>query len=75
MIDKDIAHILLDVRPLLWRTKVHQRRVTLPAAEVAANIARFPPKDKKPPIIVYDQNARRREERREGAHRRGLHLG
>ena len=56
-IDKDIAHILLDVRPAAVADKGFIKgAVTLPAAEVAANIARFPPKDKKPPIIVYDQN-------------------
>jgi rhodanese-related sulfurtransferase len=56
-IDKDIAHILLDVRPAAAAEKGFIKgAVTLPAAEVAVNIAKFPPKDKKPPIILYDQN-------------------
>ncbi len=56
-IDKDIAHVLLDVRPAaVAETGSLKGAVTLPAAEIAANIAKFPPKDKKPPIIIYDQN-------------------
>lgn len=54
-IDKDIPHILLDVRPTVTAERGFIKgAVTLPAALVATNIARFPPKEKKPPIIVYD---------------------
>ena len=56
-IDKDIPNILLDVRP----TAVAQQgfikgAVTLQVAELAANLDKFPPKDKKPPIIIVDEN-------------------
>ncbi len=55
--DKDIPNVLIDVRPAAQAEKSFIKgAVTLPAAEVAANISRFPPKDKKPPIIIYDQN-------------------
>lgn len=56
-IDKDIPLVLLDVRPAIQARKSFIKgAVTLPAADVAANIAKFPSKDKKPPIIVYDQS-------------------
>jgi rhodanese-related sulfurtransferase len=56
-IDKDIPNVLLDVRPATAAQKGFIKgAVTLPAAEVAANLSRFPPKDKKPPLIIYDQN-------------------
>jgi len=56
-IDKDIPHVLLDVRDAASARKGFIKgAVTMPAASIAANIAAFPPKDKKPPIIVYDQN-------------------
>jgi len=56
-IDKDIPHVLLDVRPAAMAEKGFIKgAVTLPAADVAANISKFPPKDQKPPIIIYDQN-------------------
>lgn len=56
-IDKDIPHVLLDVRPAAAAEKGFIKdAVTLPAANVAANISKFPPKDMKPPIIIYDQN-------------------
>lgn len=54
-LDKDLAHILLDVRPAVAAEKGFIKgAVTLPAARIAANIAQFPAKDKKPPIIIYD---------------------
>jgi rhodanese-related sulfurtransferase len=54
-IDKDIPNVLLDVRPPAVAKKGFIKgAVTLPAADVAANIAKFPPKDKKPPIIIVD---------------------
>lgn len=56
-IAKDIPNILLDVRPTaVARKGFIKGAVTLPAAELAANMSKFPPKDKKPPIIIYDQN-------------------
>jgi rhodanese-related sulfurtransferase len=55
-IDKDIPNVLLDVRPAGVAEKGFIKgAVTLPAAEVAASIAKFPAPDKKPPIIIYDQ--------------------
>jgi rhodanese-related sulfurtransferase len=54
--DNDIPHILLDVRPAAAAEKGFIKgAVTLPAAEVAANVSKFPPKDKKPPIVIYDE--------------------
>ncbi len=56
-IDKEIPAVLLDVRPPAIAQKGFIKgAVVMPAADVAANIAKFPPKDKKPPIIIYDQN-------------------
>src|SRR5512143_3302016 len=56
-LDKDISHVLVDVRPEAEAHKGFIKgAVTMPATEIAANITRFPPKDKKPPIIIYDQN-------------------
>ncbi len=56
-IDKDIPVVLLDVRPAAAAEKGFIKgAVTMPAAEVASNIAKFPPKEKKAPIIIYDQN-------------------
>lgn len=54
-IDKDIPNVLLDVRPAAKAEKGFIKgAVTLPAADVAANIAMFPPRDMKPPIIILD---------------------
>jgi len=54
-IDKDIANVLIDVRPISAAQKGFIKgAVTMPAAEVAANISKFPPKDKKPPILLVD---------------------
>ncbi len=56
-VDKDIPNVLLDVRPAAVAEKSFIKgAVTMPAADIAANISKFPPKDKKPPIIIYDQN-------------------
>ncbi len=58
-IDKDIPHVLLDVRPAAEARKGFIKgAVTMPAPEIAVNISMFPPKDKKPPLIIYDQNGR-----------------
>ena len=54
-IDKDVPNVLLDVRPTAKAEKGFIKgAVTLPATEVAANIAKFPPKEMKPPIIIID---------------------
>lgn len=56
-IEKDMPHVLVDVRPAADAEKGFIKgAVTMPAADVAKNIAKFPPKDKKPPIMIYDQN-------------------
>jgi rhodanese-related sulfurtransferase len=55
-IDKDIPNVLLDVRSAAVAQKGFIKgAVTLPLADIAANVSKFPPKDKKPPIIIYDQ--------------------
>lgn len=55
-IDKDIPNVLLDVRPAENAKKGFIKgAVTLPVADLAANIAKFPPKDMKPPIIIVDE--------------------
>ena len=57
-IEKDMPHVLVDVRPLAEAEKGFIRgAVTMPAADVAKNIDKFPPKEKKPPIIIYDQGS------------------
>jgi rhodanese-related sulfurtransferase len=54
-IDKDIPHVLLDVRPAKEAKKGFIKgAVTLPASKVQKSLSLFPPKDKKPPIIIYD---------------------
>jgi rhodanese-related sulfurtransferase len=54
-VDKDIPNVLLDVRPAAAAKKGFVKgAVSLPAADVAANIAKLPSKDKKPPIILVD---------------------
>lgn len=56
-IDKDIPHVLLDVRAAGEAEKGFIKgAVSMPAANVAQSLAQFPPKDKKPPIMIYDQN-------------------
>ncbi len=55
-IDKEIPIVLVDVRPAAAARKGFIKgAVTIPAADMAASISKFPPKEKKPPIIVYDQ--------------------
>ncbi len=54
-ISKDIPIVLLDMRPSAKAEKGFIKgAVTMQAANVAANIAMFPPRDKKPPIFVVD---------------------
>ena len=54
-IDKDISHILLDVRSdKVAKKGFIKGAVTLPAGKVEKSLAKFPPKDKKAPIIIYD---------------------
>jgi len=56
-IERDIPHVLVDVRSVADAEKGFIKgAVTLPVADVAKNIDKFPPKDKKPPIIIYDQS-------------------
>ncbi len=56
-IDKGIPHILLDVRPGSVAEKGFIKgAVAMATKDVAVNIAKFPPKDMKPPIMIYDQN-------------------
>jgi rhodanese-related sulfurtransferase len=56
-VDKDIPTVLVDVRPAsVAENGFIKGAVTVPAAGMTANIAKFPPKDKKPPIIICDQN-------------------
>jgi rhodanese-related sulfurtransferase len=55
-IDKDIPHVLLDVRAAKdAETGSIKGAVSLPAADVEKSLAKFPPKDKKAPIMIYDQ--------------------
>ena len=55
-IDKDIPYVLLDVRPeKTARNGFIKGAVTVPAADMEKSIAKFPPKDKKPPIMIYDE--------------------
>ncbi|MBC8018020.1 MAG: sulfurtransferase [Verrucomicrobia bacterium] len=54
-IDKDIPHVLLDVRPAKETAKGFIKgAVSFPAAKSAKLIKMLPPKDKKPPVIIYD---------------------
>lgn len=55
-IDKDIPHVLVDVRPTKDAgTGFIPGAVTIPVAEIEKSISKFPPKDKKAPIMIYDQ--------------------
>lgn len=54
-IDKDIPHILLDVRSAKEASKGFIKgAVSMPANKAAKLIKSLPPKEKKPPIMVYD---------------------
>ena len=56
-LDKEIPHVLIDVRSANAAEKGFIKgAVTMAAADVAKNLDKFPPKDKKPPIMIYDQN-------------------
>ena len=56
-IDKDIPHVLIDVRSAKEAGKGFIKgAVSIPAKEIEKSIAKFPPKDKKAPIMIYDQN-------------------
>lgn len=56
-IEKDMPHVLVDVRPAAEAERGFIKgAVTMPASEVAKNVDKFPPKGKKPPIMIYDQN-------------------
>lgn len=55
-IDKDIPHVLIDVRSEKEAKKGFIKgAVSMPAAEVEKSIAKFPSKDMKPPVIIYDE--------------------
>ena len=55
-IEKDIPHVLVDVRPAAEAEKGFIKgAVTVPVVEIEKAIAKFPPKDKKAPIMIYDQ--------------------
>jgi rhodanese-related sulfurtransferase len=55
-IEKDIPHVLLDVRAAKdAEAGFIKGAVSLPAANVEKSLAKFPPKDKKAPIMIYDQ--------------------
>src|ERR1700690_1021869 len=56
-VDKGIPQVLLDVRSEKDAEKGFIKgAVTLPAASVEKSLAKFPPKDKKAPIMIYDAN-------------------
>src|SRR5512147_18318 len=55
VLDKDIPHVLVDVRQTSSAQKGFIKgAATIPAAEMTANIGKLPPQDKKPPIIIVD---------------------
>jgi rhodanese-related sulfurtransferase len=55
-IEKDIPHVLVDVRPAAEAEKGFIKgAVTVPVAAIEKSIVKFPPKDKKAPIMIYDQ--------------------
>jgi rhodanese-related sulfurtransferase len=54
-LDKDIPVVLVDVRTAEAAQKGFIRgAVTIPSAEMAANISKFPPREIKAPIIIVD---------------------
>ncbi len=53
-IDKDIPHVLLDLRPAsAAQNGFIKGAVSLPAGDVEKSFSKFPAKDLKPPVIVY----------------------
>ncbi len=53
--DKDIPHVLLDVRAEKEAAKGYIKgAVSFPATKAAKLIKNLPPKDKKPPVMIYD---------------------
>lgn len=53
--DKGIPYVLLDVRPAATAAKGHIRgAVSFPAAQAARKLRNLPPKEKNPPVIIYD---------------------
>jgi rhodanese-related sulfurtransferase len=53
-IDKDIPHVLLDLRPAsAAQTGFIKGAVSLPAGNVEKSFSKLPAKDLKPPVIVY----------------------
>jgi rhodanese-related sulfurtransferase len=55
-IDKDIPHVLVDVRSAKdAEAGFIKGAVSVPVADMEKSIAKFPPKDKKAPIMIYDQ--------------------
>ncbi len=56
-LDKDIPAVLIDVRPSASAEKGFIKgAVAMRSADIANNVGKFPPKDKKPPIVIYDQS-------------------
>jgi len=55
-IDKDIPHVLIDVRPAKdAEAGFIKGAVSIAAADIEKSLAKFPAKDKKAPIMIYDQ--------------------
>lgn len=55
-IDKDIPHVLVDVRPAQSaEAGFIKGAVSIAAVDMEKSLAKFPPKDKKAPIMLYDQ--------------------
>lgn len=53
--DKGIPHVLLDVRSATRAAKEHIKgAVSFPAAQAVRRLKHLPPKEKRPPIIIYD---------------------
>ena len=53
--DKAISYLLLDVRPTVGQTREHIKgSVAFPAVHAAKMVKSLPPKEKRPPIIIYD---------------------
>jgi len=55
-IEKDIPHVLLDVRSAKdAEAGFIKGAVSIAAMDIEKSLAKFPPKDKKAPIMIYDQ--------------------